>query len=159
MNHLSRKLAYRRDIRAYISELRALTRMEITEGSLLPLDQLEPIREEVTARLREPTRMFTIPFEEKSGERFKKFVGTLGKLNPGRMYVFTNRTNSCGPVIIDDIEQFNFDFDYSVNSEGIVSLVAEDLRDRMVLDFSKDENDRSVLRIELFGEKWPSAEY
>jgi hypothetical protein len=159
MNDLSRKLAYCRNIKAYLSQLKALTNQDVTEEDLLSLDVVEDIREKSKGLIEKPKRKLVIPFEEKKEVRFQRFVQNLNQLNPSPVYIWTESTNSCGLFEIPSIAKFNFDFEYSVNREGIIVLLTKDFTDKMVLDFGEDAKGARLLEIELIGDHWPSATY
>lgn len=159
MNDLSRKIAYRRNIKAYLSQLKALTKRDVTEEDLLPLDIVEQIREKSKYLTQKPKRKFVIPFEKKVGPRFQRFVQNLGDLNPNPVYVWTELTNSCGLFEVCSITLFNFDFEYSVNRQGVIVLLTEDLADKMVLDFGADASGAYLLEIELIGDHWTTVPY
>jgi hypothetical protein len=159
MSDLSRKLAYRRNIKGYLSQLKALTGQEVNEKDLMPLEIVEDIREKSKVLIQKPKQKLVIPFEEKEEIRFQRFVQNLNQLNPDPIYIWTESTNSCGLFGIPSIAKFNFDFEYSVSRKGIIVLLTKDLTDKMVLDFGDDPKGARLLEIELIGDHWPSATY
>src|SRR5690242_4402722 len=98
-----RKIAYQRNIKIYLSELKTLTNRDVTEDLLLPLESVEAIREKAKTLAQKPARKFVIPFAEKDKARFRAFVQKLKELNPSPIYIWTTLANSCGLFQINSI--------------------------------------------------------
>ena len=60
---------------------------------------------------------------------------------------------------VGSIKDVSFAFPYDVNIEGIASVVAADLADMMVLEFSEDVGGEYQLDVEIWGRRWSQACY
>lgn len=158
---MNSKLMYKKNLKSYLNELGDLTKKMPSESELLTIELTEKERTRACMVRAKPSLKFEINFEDKSRSRFKMFVKSLYVKNPSPIYIWTARSNYCGAFEISSILEFNFDFDFNVNSEGIIVLLAKNMEDEMVLDFSPSIGDLSQnnLEIELFGDNWPSAIY
>jgi len=144
------------NLRLYMDELRQLCRTPPQEDALLPLEivseigtKAKPLRESHHAK-------YEIEFDVKSSPEFRLYVQKLANANSSPIYIWTSRSNALGPCKIDSILDFNFDFEFGVNKEGIIVLLSSDLKDEIILDFSHDSvSGKDMLEIELFGENWP----
>ena len=58
------------------------------------------------------------------------------------------------PVLLSEVR---FDFDFSVNKDGMLVLLTMDLQDRMLLDFSEGPDGELLLEVEVAGANWGQA--
>lgn len=65
------------------------------------------------------------------------------------IYLFTSLSKDCGAVLIDSINLFNFDFNFTDDDSGIISIVASNLKDKILLDFY-EEDGTEYIEIEHF---------
>lgn len=56
------------------------------------------------------------------------------------IYVFTSLSRDCGAILINNINSFNFDFNFSDDLSGIISLISSDIRNKILLDFYEEDN-------------------
>ncbi len=157
---LGQRLAYKRNLQSHLSQLSQLSNREVTESDLLPLELTHSIREESKRLLNTASlHKFKIHFPEKGSARFARFVASLRATNSNPTYIWIEHTNICGLFEIGSISEFNFNFEYSVSTQGIISLLTKDLADNMVLDFFEDSPGEQFIQIELLGKSWPSCRY
>uniref|UniRef100_UPI000B0EE6E3 hypothetical protein n=2 Tax=Leptospira santarosai TaxID=28183 RepID=UPI000B0EE6E3 len=142
-----KKFRYKLSMSKYIAEISQLYLKPFSKSNLIELEIMEAIRQNVISKS-ERKKIFTIPFEEKSTEKFKHFVNNLYSKNQNPIYIWTELSNDCGIYEIDSILDFNFNFSFEVNSMGLIHLVSKNLKDQIVLDFSEDNNER-LLEVEL----------
>lgn len=158
--NVTRRLAYKRDLKPYLDQLNALVNCKVVESDLLSLEETDSIREKSKLMLDvSKVRKFRIDFSEKSGKRFKDFIQCLSEGNSRPLYIWLNYSNSCGLYQLDSIFKFNFDFDYLTVHQGIISLLTNDMSENMILDFFEDSSGEQVVEIELTGKNWPSCIY
>ncbi len=141
----------------YIAEISQLDLKPFSISNLIALEVMEEIRQNVISKS-ERKKKFTIPFEERSTEKFKYFIYNLYSKNQNPIYIWTELSNDCGIYEIDSILDFNFNFSFEVNSKGLINLLSKNLKDQIILDFSEDNNER-LLEIELSGVNWIQVEY
>jgi len=149
------RLAYKRNIRRYLRELSVLSGRIVTAADLVGVDRVHSILSSARAIRKQARAAFEMPFEAKSSSPFLRYVETLHQSNPVPIYIWTPRTNSCGPLQLESLKVVNFDFPFRINTEGIVSVVATNCQDEMILDFFEDPEGRQRLEVELMGEHWP----
>jgi hypothetical protein len=157
---LTQRLACKRNLQCYLSQLCHLANRNVTADDLLPLEVTHAIREQSTRLLDKTSfRKFKIKFSEKLDTRFAMFVKNLYALNPSPVYIWVEHTNTCGLFEISSIMEFNAKFEYSVITEGIISLLTKDMIDNMVLDFYEDSSGEKFIEIELYGSSWVTCVY
>ncbi|WP_157201576.1 hypothetical protein [Massilia sp. Root418] len=150
---------YKLTIRRYLIELNELCLEKPLENKLLSLEKTEHIQQ-VSFLKRKPARKIRIYFEEKTTDRFKKYVTGLHRANPNSVYIWTENSNSCGLFEISSLLNFNFGFGFGVNTQGIVALLTSDLTDSLVLDFSHGGTaSGQELEIDVSGDRWPAVNY
>lgn len=155
---LTQRLAYKRNLQSHLSQLSQLTHREVTADDLLPLDVTHTIQEQSKRLLNSSShKKFKIGFTEKLDAHFATFVRNLQALNSNPIYIWIEHTNECGLLEISSIVEFNFKFEYTVISQGIISLLTKDMSDNMVLDFFEDSSGERFIQIELAGSSWPTC--
>jgi len=77
----------------------------------------------------------------------KKIYDTI-KYN-GKFYLFTSLSQDCGCVIINSLNDINFNFNFEDDSSGIISLISFDLSEKILFDFYI-ENDKQLIEIEYY---------
>ena len=157
MNDPRERLRYKVHIAHHLTELGHLTNRLVLEGELLTPDRTRALREQMKT-LPEFVHKFTIPFSERQSERFQAFIEQGQHTFPKPVYLWTQYTNECGALRLSSIRDLNFGFDFKVESNGILSLIAEDLTNRMLLDFYEDGQNQ-LLDIELAGTEWGKLAY
>lgn len=154
-------IGYKREIQRYLLELKELCLQPVSTSDLFSLENTERIQRDSLRSLEgKSTRRILIDFEEKKAVKFKDYVAKLHDANSHSVYVWTERTNQCGLHEISSLLEFNFDFRYDVNEQGIVVLLASDLTDNLVLDFSYNERSAKYdLVIDVLGNHWSAVDY
>jgi hypothetical protein len=158
-SNLGQRLAYKKNIQACLSELEQLSKKAPREAALLSLEETQVLRKSAMLLSGKPCKRLKIDFSEKESSRFAEFIHKLYQSNPSPVYIWTTLSNSCGLFEIGSILEFNFGFNFDINREGIISLLAKNMLDKMILDFSEDELGNKVLEVELIGSNWSMIEY
>ena len=159
MTNIRQKIEYRKNIASYLSELKQLTRTDVSSESLISIEDTEKIRQKWSYLKNVDTNNLAIDFSEKSRERFQTFIANLCKANSNPVYIWAEKSNVCGLYKVASIEAINFDFPFDISPDGIFVFVTEGLEDRLLLDFYQDYGDREMLEIEWQGEHWNSVSY
>jgi hypothetical protein len=142
------------NLKRYLEELAALAGRSVQASELGSVEQALSIREGGVKFVEMATASSEIPFADLSSERFKSFVKRLNEVNPSPVYVWTPRTTDCGAFLLPSISAIRFDFDFTVNSEGILVFITNDFRDRLLLDYFILPTGEQRLKIETQGENW-----
>jgi hypothetical protein len=159
MTEISEKVAAKRILAQYLSELKALLGIEINPSSLVPIENIEEIREQASCLSNEKESSFLIEFDDKLNEKFREYISNLRKANHSEVYVWTDRSNICGPCKINSIEDLDISFPFDVNSDGVVVFLTIDFCDKLLFDFSFDSDNQRILEVESQGKNWPLVEY
>jgi hypothetical protein len=69
-------------------------------------------------------------------------------------FVFISDVLQCGTIKISSIDHFNFNFGYYDLGSGIISIIREDLLEKIILDFY-EENGTKYIDIEILGDTLP----
>ncbi len=157
MNSPHDKFKFNQLMPTYLKELSQLSIDKFDEKYLATPEVTEKIRKEV--KRSELKKKIEIFFEEKEAERFRCFVNNLHEHNKSPIYIWTERSNTCGIYEISSVIRFNFGFPFTVNHEGVIVLMAKNLTDEMILDFYDDFDKKKKLEIELFGPNWSNVNY
>jgi len=159
MSDLNSKFQARSNLPVYLAELGQLMRRAVGAGELLPLEETHTIRERASKFKRTPLRKQELPFSDRETTRFHAMIEQLSTLNSASIYVWTPRAYICGLHRLVPLHEINFQFAFDINREGILSLLTEDLRNGLLLDFSEEVAGVRTLEIELSGESWGLAKY
>jgi len=100
-----------------------------------------------------------ISFGDRNSERFKRFLENLKDANSSPIYVFSPRTADCGAFLLSSLGEINRDFDFTLNSEGILAFLTKDVEDRLLLDFFVSPAGEQRLKIETQGVNWGGVAY
>src|SRR3954462_2914831 len=130
------RFAYRRNLGLYLRELSMLSGRNVTRAELSPVEDVVCHRASAMARLNaNNVTTFTIPFDEKRAAAFAKYIDSLYAANRAPVYVWTHRTEVCGAFLLGSVRQLDTSFDFEINEEGIVNLLAADFADELMLAF------------------------
>jgi hypothetical protein len=157
MTNNPNRVKFRKDFATYLLELKKLTCMDIDGAVLSSLDEVERIRKNTNIATK--GNNFIIKFADKNSDRFREFIKNLGKANSHPVYVWTQSANLFGLYKADSINAINFAFPFDINTSGIVTFLAEDLNDELLLDFYYDSQNQEMLEVELKGRYWSSIIY
>lgn len=86
---LNEKIQLKRLLPAYLSELKTLTGLDVSSKSLSSIENVEKIRNESSSIKDNDISKFTVNFEEKESERFKRFISNLNESNSSPVYIWT----------------------------------------------------------------------
>ena len=156
----SAKLQKKLNLSRYLHELSSLIGRSIEADELGAPVGATAIREEVGLKFGSlPTQSSIISFSERCSGRFNGFIQRLGELNPLPVYVWTPRTVSCGTFLVSSLASINFNFDFDINEEGMLVFLSSDLKDKLLLDFSRLSAGNQIMTIETQGERWGRVIY
>lgn len=157
---LSSRLRKNLHLKRYLEELGSLTGRLVRADELGSLEQATEMRRTALLQINSlPSVSFDVRFSDRSTERFKCFLKNLMDANPSPVYVWTPDTIDCGTLLVPSLGAIKFDFDFSINDDGILSFLASDLKDRLLLDFSVTSTGEQVMKIETQGPDWAKVIY
>lgn len=160
MNNKKEIIKFRLDKKKYFEELAVLCLEKPDEKSLASLDLTEKIRNEILNKEEFLGKKFAIDFAEKRSARFKKYIGRLDLAIGTSIYIWTERSNSCGTYQVSSLHKINFDFPADLNKEGIFVLLASDFSNRLIFDFSRRADSSEYdLELEAIGPDWSKINY
>lgn len=142
-----RRLYGKQYLNKYLLELNLLTNKPVNETNLLSIietDNIKFLSDEYNYKI-------TIAFDNKS-----ELADVISKMLNGKdcpCYLFTGYSDDCGALRIDSLESFNIDFSFNDEHSGLIRIISEDFRNKLVLDFFEENNEYS-LEIEIYGKNW-----
>jgi len=87
-------------------------------------------------------------FEFNDKKEFKKYV--INNFNyKGVVYLMTSLSKDCGGIELTSINEFNFEFNYNDEPDGIVSIISSDFKEKILLDFYSIK-DKTYIEIEYY---------
>lgn len=157
-----RRLMLRQKVhmRDHLDELQALVGRPVRAEELESLERTKVLGE-VARKQFSPLEKLTveIPFSDRLSERFRDFVHRLRASNPSPVYVWIERANECGALLLPTITSVRFDFDFSIESNGIISISTHDQSDRLVLDFYVSDDGDKRMTVSTQGNAWGKIKY
>ena len=148
-NNSRERIAFKKNIKVYLETLKALTGYEVNPKDLCSLSELDEAKK-YAEKLREMP-MLSYEFDRNGfpGRDFTNFLNDLNKSNPSHVYVWMSYSNFCGLYKLNSLFEFKFDKVYESVSDGVVVLMSDDYKDRLLIDA-----DELSVTIELKGENW-----
>ncbi|MBB2145808.1 hypothetical protein GM921_09940 [Pedobacter sp. LMG 31464] len=141
-----RRIIGKQKISDYLIELNNILKINVSSKDLLTIEETDFI-------LSNPYKLQTffkktILFEHKA-ELESAIVNNILESDYG-YFIFISDVLQCGAIRISSLNDFNFNFSYDDLNTGIISIVREDLSEKITLDFY-EENWLKYIEIELFG--------
>ena len=158
INGLQKK-QYLMFVSSYLSELETLTGRNISREDLLPLKELEVVREQSKVIDEMPLSRFELDFADKESTRFSDFIVKLHESCNKPFFIWTEKSNTCGLYQIDNLLQLDLGFPFEINPEGIIQVIAVDFSNLIVFDFSLESPTKKLLEIETQGTEWAAVVY
>jgi hypothetical protein len=158
MSELEKTLAFRNNMRRHLTQLSRLTGRIVAKEDLLSLDETEALRARSKAVAYTPSWRRTMKFAEKSTARFQRLVARWHEQNSSGAYVWTPLSNDCGVMRPLDLASIHWGFDFELIPDGILVVLAADLNDKIILDFSESQEGDRELELEVSGKDWGNAE-
>ena len=150
-----RKIKGKGFLNEYLKELnRLVITTPIHAGNLLSLEETEMIKEKASGVRALESYKKTIPFEDK--EKLRKYLNDLQSIRDNEFYLFTEYSNYCGAASVPGLNYFNWQFEFTAEHAGIISILLKDLSNELILDFY-ESNNMKLLEIEAFGSSWPNV--
>jgi len=129
----------------YLEELSKILNIQVDASNLLSIVEMDEVRHNILAK--KLKYKFKILFNDK--EKLKQIIYNNIKSINEKYYVFTSYSTDCGILLIDSLQDFNFDFSFKDMHSGIVTLTRADLLEEVILDFY-EESGGEYLDIEIY---------
>ena len=136
-----RRLFGKQDLPVYLGELCKILKKDIDKSMILSIVETDNIREKNQAK--KLSNSSKILFKNK--EKLKSII--YEKEYP--YYVFTSYSRDCGTLLINSLDEFNFEFSFSDITSGIITLTRKDLQKEIILDFY-EEDKLQYIDIEIY---------
>ena len=153
------RLRQKLHLKQYLAELSVLTGHPVSADELGSIEQAAAMRLAAQGEGSQYSVRLEIKFADISSVRFSKFLQRLSDANPSNIYVWTPRTIDCGALLVPSLDAIKFDFDFTINDEGILAFTTRDLRDCLLLDFSIATTGGQVMTVETRGANWSKTVY
>lgn len=140
-----RRLFGKQYLQSYLGELRNILQISVDAVNLLPIIETDKLSEIDYSNYLKIS--FNILFNEK--DKLKEIIfNNCERINKS-YFIFTEYSLDCGTLKINKLQDFNFDFSFRSEHSGLISLISEDLSEKIILDFS-EENGVEYLEIEIY---------
>lgn len=159
MTPLAVRLTQKLNLPQHLRELSQLVGRKVEPSELLSLAETEAVRAQGMTVQREPSWQCELRFSDKLSARFGRLLQAFRERNPSPVYLWTSLSNACGLLRPVPLSAVRFDFDFSVNRDGMLVLLTADLQDRMLLDFSESPDGEQLLEVAVAGPHWGQAAY
>jgi hypothetical protein len=143
----------------YLKELEALAGRPVHVRELTSPQDAAAVQTAAQKFIKMSKRVLEMPFAELRSPDFQRFAAALALQNPSPVWIWTPRTEVMGMLRVDSLQQVNFGFDFSINTEGILSLLTADLEDSLLLDFSISDVGEQRVQVEIQGTNWEAVAY
>jgi hypothetical protein len=150
-DELTKRLRRNRHLARHLTELGCLLRREVRPEDLLSLYETEVLLGRAAKRT--PGRKETFPFADKARGRLSLLVHAF---QDDLVYLWTALTNDCGVYRAVPLAEIDFSFPFEFSPEGILSVVSQDLGDRILLDWY-EEGGVELLDLEVTGPRWSAT--
>jgi hypothetical protein len=127
----------------YLAELQSFTGKFFEEAELETNETIFSLVKEIP-RIN-PCKSERYDFSDKAMIK----MGFLDFFNSDKVIIWTPRSFELGYIVLDSVSSFDFSFNFDANREGIVSILSEGLKRRVVLDFFC-ENDEKKIDVDYF---------
>lgn len=155
----SDKLRQKLVLKEYLRELSTLAGRFVYADELSSLEQVILMREKAQQSEIKESISTEMLFLDRNSKRFKEFVEKLTIANSSSIYIWTPRTIDCGALLLPSLSAIKFDFDFTLNKEGILVFATSDLVDSLLLDFYISPMGDQRLKIETKGKSWGRISY
>lgn len=143
-----RRLFGKQHLKTYLEELNRIVKIDVVAADLLSIIETDKICDVKISSIPKNLRhSFKILFEEK--EKLREIISNYIAKTHHKVYVITSYSMDCGALKINSLNDFNFDFSFKDEHTGLISLIREDLLEKIVLDFYK-EDEIEYLEIEIY---------
>ncbi|CAH1000896.1 hypothetical protein LEM8419_01939 [Neolewinella maritima] len=78
----------------------------------------------------------------------------IGKSYLNSIKVITSHSSDIGCAILPNMSHFKCNFDLSLDTFGIVSVMSEDIRNEILIDYELVEDKRYLVEVEIYGREW-----
>lgn len=154
MNNSARlRFEAKKHLPAYLSELGQLLGRAVSQDELLSLQETESVRERSKHVSRSPKWSAEIAFTQKVSY-LRSLAQTLERRHSTPVHIWTRLSNICGLMRPVSFLEIDFGFSFDINDDGMISILGVDLKNELILDFSKNDRDEERLEVELSGGDW-----
>lgn len=92
-----------------------------------------------------------LAFENKA--ELKAIINQLVKEKDGEMFLITHYSKFCGAYLLSSLNDFNVEFSFKAEHQGLVQIKLKDGSNELLLDFY-ESNNKQMLDIEIIGKDW-----
>ncbi len=142
-----RRLYGKKVLPVYLRELNHLVNTEVTEKDLLSIVDTDHI----VYKGNDDCTTFLFSFYDKN--KLRTIFENLCALEEKQCFLRTIYSVDCGVLALNNILEFNIDFEFQDEHSGLITILSGDLKNKLILDFY-EKNDHNILEIECLGENW-----
>lgn len=140
-----RRLFGKKYLQTYLGELKSILQINVDAVDLLSIVETDKLNEIDYSNYSK--KSFNILFNEK--DKLKEFIFNNCEQINKSYFIFTEYSLDCGTLKISKLQDFNFNFPFKSEHSGLISLIRDDLSEKIILDFS-EENGVEYLEVEIY---------
>lgn len=142
---------------AYLTEIEVLIGRSVSPEALLSAQETALLRDKLKQIPKDQIVRTCIPFEARKSSAFAAMIDSLSIINGSPVVLWLPKSNDCGPLPLPSLSDINFAFPFNLIPEGILVVATSDGLNRMLLDFSDEDDGHRSLEVELHGPHWAQA--
>ena len=119
----------------YLEKANLYSKITIEKDDLLSVEETAKILNISREINRSVVSRLEFPFSNK--EAVVKAIGEFERDADAPYYMFLEHCDFCGLIVLPTIWDFNFDFKYEDDPDGIVSIARTDLKKGLLLDYGE----------------------
>ncbi len=156
---VSHQIRRSQSLERYLNELSQLTGRNVICTELGTVNDALEIQKASQKFITQKVSTYEIPFSQRNSTKFLKIIEELYNKNPLPIYIWTPRTIDCGTFLVFSLRDIHFNFEFNINTEGIIVLLSHDLVDRVLLDFFELNTGERRMKIAIQGDNWESIHF
>ncbi len=134
-----RRLFGQQNMKNYLGIVEKLT-VNLDVPKVLSLIETDKILDE--EKEMELNSSLTLSFSDKS--QVKQFVLKNLRLTVQKIYMITSLSKDCGIIEFESLHNFNFDFNFSDDPNGLISLINYEMSNKVLLDFYEEGGQKLI---------------
>lgn len=159
MNDRQAEICRRVTLPGYLDKIEYLTGCRPDIADLTSVQFVGQLQAELSTHLKAaPVAKVVIFFADRLSSRFLALIEDLESRNSHPVFVWIESVKDCGYAKPVRLRNFRFGFEFKHIPEGVISLITDDARNKMLMDFEADDEGREIMTIELYGQDWGNVD-
>lgn len=130
----------------YLRELEHLIIPNYNEDRILSLEKTLGL-----SKVKGNVQKHSLSFDNKRA--LKIIIEKLISIKDGEVFLISQYSLLCGAYALKSLREFNSDFEFKAEHQGLIQLRLADISNELLLDFY-EENGERLLVVEIIGNEW-----